>query len=213
MYDSYKGFDEVDGIEVAWNQVWIDEILQSIDDLAKLHSEVNLLKYRKRHRYVDIKAIRGWARQILQGLVYLHSHNPPIIHRDLKCDNIFVNANHGEVKIGDFGLAIVMQQPTARSVIGTHKFMAPKLYEEEYNELDDVYSFGMCILEMVTLEYPYSECKNPTQIFKKVTSGIEPASLKRVSDPQIKEFIKKCLVSISKRLSAKDLLKDPFLHV
>ncbi|KAK7397453.1 hypothetical protein VNO78_18625 [Psophocarpus tetragonolobus] len=245
----YKGFDEVDGIEVAWNQVQIDELLQSVDDLAKLNSEVNLLKslkheniikffnswiddknktiniitelftsgnlrqYRKRHRYVDMKAIKGWARQILRGLVYLHSHNPPIIHRDLKCDNIFVNGNHGEVKIGDLGLAIVMQQPTARSVIGTPEFMAPELYEEEYNELVDVYSFGMCLLEMVTFEYPYSECKNPAQIYKKVTSGIEPASLKRVSDLQIKEFIKKCLVPASERLSAKELLKDTFLQV
>lgn len=48
--------------------------------------------------------------------------------------------------------------------------MAPELYEEEYNELIDVYSFGMCILEMVTFEYPYSECKNPAQIYKKVTT-------------------------------------------
>lgn len=78
----------------------------------------------------------------------MHSHNPPIIHRGLKCDNVFVNGNYGEVKIGDLGLAIVMQQPTARSVIGTPEFMAPELYEEEYNELVDTYSFGMCMLEM-----------------------------------------------------------------
>ncbi|KAK7285759.1 hypothetical protein RJT34_20540 [Clitoria ternatea] len=245
----YRGFDEVRGIEVAWNQVRIDELLQSTDDLAKLYSEVNLLKslkheniikffnswiddknktvniitelftsgnlrqFRKRHKYVDMKAIKGWAKQILQGLVYLHSHKPPIIHRDLKCDNIFVNGNHGEVKIGDLGLATVMLQPTARSVIGTPEFMAPELYEEEYNELVDVYSFGMCILEMVTFEYPYSECNNPAQIYKKVTSGIEPASLKKVSDPQIKEFIKKCLVPASNRLSAEQLLRDPVLQV
>ena len=48
--------------------------------------------------------------------------------------------------------------------------MAPELYEEEYNELVDIYSFGMCMLEMVTFEYPYNECKNPAQIYKKVTS-------------------------------------------
>ena len=48
--------------------------------------------------------------------------------------------------------------------------MAPELYEEDYNELVDIYSFGMCILEMITCEYPYSECKNPAQIYKKVTS-------------------------------------------
>jgi len=48
--------------------------------------------------------------------------------------------------------------------------MAPELYEEEYNELVDIYSFGMCMLEMVTCEYPYSECRNPAQIYKKVIS-------------------------------------------
>lgn len=53
---------------------------------------------------------------------------------------------------------------------GTPEFMAPELYEEEYNELVDIYSFGMSMLEMVTLEYPYNECNNPAQIFKKVTS-------------------------------------------
>ena len=79
-----------------------------------------LFRYRKKHKNVDLKAIKNWAKQILQGLHYLHSHNPPIIHRDLKCDNIFVNGNNGEVKIGDLGLATVMQQPTARTVIGNH---------------------------------------------------------------------------------------------
>lgn len=53
---------------------------------------------------------------------------------------------------------------------GTPEFMAPELYEEEYNELVDIYAFGMCVLEMVTSEYPYSECSNPAQIYKKVTS-------------------------------------------
>ncbi|XP_011022433.1 PREDICTED: serine/threonine-protein kinase WNK8 isoform X3 [Populus euphratica] len=212
----YKAFDEVDGIEVAWNQVNIEDVLQSSQQLERLYSEVHLLKslkheniikfysswvddknktiniitelftsgsmrqFRKKHKAVDMKAIKNWARQILRGLHYLHTHSPPIIHRDLKCDNIFVNGNTGEVKIGDLGLAIVMQQPIARSVIGTPEFMAPELYEEEYNELVDIYSFGMCMLEMVTCEYPYSECKNPAQIYKKVSSGIKPASLSKL---------------------------------
>ncbi|KAK9271658.1 hypothetical protein L1049_002021 [Liquidambar formosana] len=245
----YKGFDEVNGIEVAWNQVRIDEVLQSPEDLEKLYSEVHLLKalkhgniikfynswiddknktvniitelftsgslrqYRKKHKKVDLKAVKGWARQILTGLNYLHCHNPPIIHRDLKCDNIFINGNQGEVKIGDLGLATVMQQANAKSVIGTPEFMAPELYDENYNELADIYSFGMCMLEMVTFEYPYSECKNSAQIYKKVSSGIKPASLSKVKDPEVKQFIEKCLVPASQRLSAKELLKDPFLQV
>uniref|UniRef100_A0A6N2M572 non-specific serine/threonine protein kinase n=1 Tax=Salix viminalis TaxID=40686 RepID=A0A6N2M572_SALVM len=243
----YKAFDEVDGIEVAWNQVNIEDALQSSQQMERLYSEVHLLKslkheniikfynywvdnknktinmitelftsgnlrqYRKKHKTFDMKVIKNWARQILRGLQYLHTRSPPVIHRDLKCDNILVNGNNGEVKIGDLGLAIVMQQPFARSVIGTPEFMAPELYEEEYNELVDIYSFGMCMLQMVTCEYPYSECKNPAQIYKKVTSGIKPASLGKVNDHQVKEFIEKCLVPASVRLSAIDLLKDPFL--
>jgi len=48
--------------------------------------------------------------------------------------------------------------------------MAPEVYEEDYNELVDIYSFGMCILEMVTFEYPYNECTSPAQIYMKVIS-------------------------------------------
>eukprot|EP00257_Ricinus_communis_P023426 XP_015583406.1 probable serine/threonine-protein kinase WNK7 isoform X2 [Ricinus communis] len=248
IYD-YKAFDEVNGLEVAWNQVRIDEVLQSPEDLERLYSEVHLLKslkhgnivrfynswiddknktvniitelftsgnlreYCKKYRNVEMKAVKGWARQILMGLSYLHGHKPPVIHRDLKCDNIFINGNQGEVKIGDLGLATIMEQSNAKSVIGTPEFMAPELYDEDYNELADIYSFGMCMLEMVTFEYPYSECRNSAQIYKKVSSGIKPAALSKVKDPEVKLFIQKCIVSASQRLSAKELLMDPFLEV
>lgn len=243
----YKAFDKIDGIEVAWNQICIDDALQSPEYLERIYSEVHLLRmlknenimklysswvddvnkninmitelfssgslrqYRRKHKTVDTKAIKHWARQILQGLHYLHSHNPPVIHRDLKCDNIFINGNHGEVKLGDLGLATIMEQPTARSVIGTPEFMAPELYDEEYNELVDIYSFGMCILELITCEYPYNECRNQAQIYKKVTSGMKPASLAKVTDAHVKEFVEKCLAPVSVRLSAVELLEDPFL--
>lgn len=80
-----------------------------------------LCRYRKKYRRVDIRAIKSWARQILKGLVYLHGHDPPVIHRDLKCDNIFVNGHLGQVKIGDLGLAAILRGSTsAHSVIGVH---------------------------------------------------------------------------------------------
>lgn len=78
-----------------------------------------LLRYRIKHKKVDIRALKKWSRQILSGLVYLHGHDPPIIHRDLKCDNIFVNGNQGEVKIGDLGLATILDNArSAHSIIG-----------------------------------------------------------------------------------------------
>jgi WNK lysine deficient protein kinase len=119
---------------------------------------------------VNIRAVKQWCKQILKGLLYLHSRSPPIIHRDLKCDNIFINGNQGEVKIGDLGLAAILRKSHAVRCVGTPEFMAPEVYDEEYNELVDVYAFGMCVLEMVTFDYPYSECTHPAQIYKKVTS-------------------------------------------
>lgn len=63
--------------------------------------------------------------------------------------------------------------------------MAPEMYEEQYNEKVDIYAFGMCLLEMVTMSYPYSECKSACQIYRNVAVvGRRPAySLKRASLP------------------------------
>ena len=87
-----------------------------------------------------------------------------------QADNIFISGTSGVVKIGDLGFATLWSgSSAAMSVIGTPEFMAPELYEEKYTEKVDVYSYGMCLLELATLEYPYCECKNAAQIFKKVT--------------------------------------------
>lgn len=115
------------------------------------------------------------------------------------------------MKIGDLGLAaIVGKSHLAHSILGTPEFMAPELYEEDYTELVDIYSFGMCFLEMVTLELPYSECDNVAKIYKKVTSGVRPQAMNKVKDPEVKAFIEKCLAEPRARPSASDLLKDSF---
>jgi WNK lysine deficient protein kinase len=162
---------------------------------------------------VNIRAVKNWCRQILRGLNYLHTHDPPVIHRDLKCDNIFINGKQGEVKIGDLGLAACLQHSHAAHCVGTPEFMAPEVYKEEYNQLVDIYSFGMCVLEMVTFDYPYSECSHPAQIYKRVISGKKPDGLDKVKDPEVRGFIEKCLATVSLRLSACELLDDHFLCI
>ncbi|KAK4405722.1 Serine/threonine-protein kinase WNK1 [Sesamum angolense] len=162
--------------------------LRNINFVTEMFTSGTLRQYRLKHKRTNIRAIKHWCRQILQGLLYLHSHDPPVIHRDLKCDNIFINGNQGEVKIGDLGLAAILRKSHAARCVGTPEFMAPEVYEEEYNELVDIYSFGMCILEMVTFEYPYSECTHPAQIYKKVISGKKPDALYKVKDPEIEDY-------------------------
>lgn len=70
------------------------------------------------------KVLRSWCRQILKGLHFLHTRTPPIIHRDLKCDNIFITGPTGSVKIGDLGLATLKRASFAKSVIGKTFFLS-----------------------------------------------------------------------------------------
>ncbi|XP_068647310.1 probable serine/threonine-protein kinase WNK9 [Aristolochia californica] len=192
---------------------WVDTVNRNINFVTEMFTSGTLRQYRQKHKRVNIRAVKHWCRQILRGLLYLHSHDPPVIHRDLKCDNIFVNGNQGEVKIGDLGLAAILRKSHTAHCVGTPEFMAPEVYEEDYNELVDIYSFGMCLLEMVTFEYPYSECTHPAQIYKRVISGKKPEGFYRVKDPEIRHFVEKCLATVSLRLPARELLKDPFLQI
>ncbi|GCB74408.1 hypothetical protein scyTo_0003498, partial [Scyliorhinus torazame] len=169
--------------------------------------------YLKRFKVMKIKVLRSWCRQILKGFHFLHTRTPPIIHRDLKCDNIFITGPTGSVKVGDLGLATLKRASFAKSVIGTPEFMAPEMYEEKYDESVDVYAFGMCMLEMATSEYPYSECQNAAQIYRRVTSGVKPASFDKVAIPEVKEIIEGCIrQNKDERYAIKDLLSHAFFQ-
>ncbi|CAO3595494.1 unnamed protein product [Absidia cylindrospora] len=182
--------------------------------ITELMTSGTLREYiRKLTPLPNLKIVKRWSRQILKGLVYLHDHHPPIIHRDIKCDNIFINGAHGEVKIGDMGTA-EMKMGKKYTLIGTPEFMAPEMYEEQgYSEKVDIYAFGMCLLEMATGEYPYGECTNAAQIYKKVSAGIKPACLTKVSNPEVLSVVENCIGTEDERLSAQDILEHSLLAV
>ncbi|KAL8175764.1 UNVERIFIED_CONTAM: hypothetical protein K2H54_007243 [Gekko kuhli] len=181
--------------------------------VTELMTSGTLKTYLKRFKEMKLKVLQRWSRQILRGLHFLHTRSPPIIHRDLKCDNVFITGPTGSVKIGDLGLATLKRASFAKSVIGTPEFMAPEMYEEKYDEAVDVYAFGMCMLEMATSEYPYSECQNAAQIYRKVTSGMKPNSFYKVKVPELKEIIEGCIrMDKRERYTIQDLLDHSFFQ-
>ena len=182
--------------------------------ITELFSGGSLSKYLLEFKYPRLRLVKLWCQEILKGLKYLHEYKPPIIHRDIKCENIFINKNTGEVKIGDLGLSIILKDTEyADQFCGTIEYCSPEVYQKKYGVKSDIYSFGMSMIEMITGEKPYSECKGQILVVcNKVKNKILPECLKKIKNEKVLEFIHKCLKPEDERPSADELLQDEFLN-
>ncbi|CAN0861268.1 MDIS1-interacting receptor like kinase 1 [Linum grandiflorum] len=94
---------------------------------------------------------------VAQGLAYLHHDcHPQVIHRDIKSNNILLDANL-DARIADFGLARMMLQrnETVSMVAGSYGYIAPEYgYTLKVDEKIDIYSYGVVLLELVTGKKP-----------------------------------------------------------
>jgi serine/threonine protein kinase len=102
--------------------------------------------------YLVKRVASGTAR----GMCYLHSGNPPVLHRDLKSANILLDESY-TAKLADFGLSRLKAVRSGMTGnCGTVQWMAPEvLCSEDYAEPADVFSYGIILWEMLTQECPY----------------------------------------------------------
>jgi len=148
----------------------------------------------------------------LKGLHAIHvSHK---VHRDIKSDNILINAE-GVVKIADFGFAaqLTVSKQKRRTVVGTPYWMAPEVIEGfDYDCKVDIWSLGIMAMEMAEGEPPYMDFPPLRALFLIATQGIPDLKAPEIWSPDFKSFIKMCLQrDIEFRPTASDLLKHPFL--
>ena len=170
----------------------------------------------KKYLSLDEAIVRHYADQILEGLVYLHSHR--IIHRDLKGANILLTPD-GTIKLTDFGSSARLPglEEVCLSMKGSPYWMAPEVVSREgHTTKADIWSFGCVLIEMRTGSPPWSdECKDTHGVLKLIST---PGSKRHSGIPHLpggsEEFIsllKTCLQRDPElRPEAKDLLLHPF---
>ena len=199
---------------ISFIYCFFNEDKNEIVFITELFSGGSLSQHLNEFKHPRLRVVKLWCQEILKGLKYLHEHVPPIMHRDIKCENIFINKNTGEVKIGDLGLGIILKDTEyASQFCGTIEYCAPEVYQKKYGVKCDIYSFGISMIEMITGEKPYKECKGQIlSVCEKVNNKILPESFNKINNEKVKEFILKCLKPENERPSAAELLEDEFLN-
>ncbi|XP_029352386.1 nuclear receptor-binding protein isoform X3 [Echeneis naucrates] len=210
--NAYLAMDTEEGVEVVWNEVMFSErknfklqeekVIFITEYMSSGSLKQFLKKTKKNHKTMNEKAWKRWCTQILSALSYLHSCEPPIIHGNLTCDTIFIQHN-GLIKIGSVAPDTINNHvKTCREEQKSLHFFAP-----EYGAVAsvttavDIYSFGMCALEMAVLEIQ----SNGDSSY--VSQEAINSAIQSLEDPLQREFIQKCLeIDPSKRPTAKELL-------
>ena len=134
-------------------------------------------------------------RDVAAGLAWLHAMNPPLIHQDIKPDNIMV-ADNGEYLITDFGVSTHLKSALRKSLssafvsAGTTAYMAPERFGKDTTPImaSDVYSLGATVFEMLTADVPFGSDGGLLQ-----KKGAEVPELRGEWSAQLKKTVALCL--------------------
>ncbi|XP_043333626.1 serine/threonine-protein kinase Nek5 isoform X2 [Cervus canadensis] len=174
----------------------------------------DLMKRIRRQRGVLFSEdqILSWFVQISLGLKHIHDRK--VLHRDIKTQNIFLSKNGMVAKLGDFGIARVLNNTMelARTCVGTPYYLSPEICQNKpYNNKTDIWSLGCVLYELCTLRHPF-EANNLQQLVLKICQAHVPPISPRFSRDL--QFLISQLFEVSPRdrPSINSILKRPFLE-
>ena len=182
------------------------ETLYIIMEYAELGDLYSLIKHYKKHsKHFSESDLWKISSEILTGLEYLHSHN--IIHRDIKCLNLFITKDR-HIKIGDLGVSAFSSSGDNLHYtrVGTPLYISPELVKQKpYDYKTDIWSFGCSLYHLACLEPPFTG-GNLIVLGNNIVKGV-PKALPTHYSNELKSFVDKMLEKrADKRPSAKEAL-------
>lgn len=142
-------------------------------------------------------------------LALKHVHEGNILHRDLKCQNVFLTTK-GIVKLGDFGIAKVLDasEDQARTQIGTPYYLSPEICESKpYGRKSDVWSLGVILFELLTLEMPFQASSLPALVHRICSTEPSYEKIKAPGNGLVERYSDSMLLLVKSMLN-----KDPELR-
>lgn len=174
-------------------RAWIDQPRQTLIYISELFTRKTLRDYvTEVARNPGRAAIGKWCIQIINGLEQLHNCNPPLTHNNLSCDNIYIDANEGLIKIEIPSFEYILFDsipPTS----------APEVHRGYGEPKSDIWDLGLCVAEMATGEIPYSEIATMAKQKQEAASGKLPSAIGQISDPTVADFVTNCLLPVDLR--------------